>query len=135
MESIEYHTISFRPFLSLDKDKVLDVWKDGRETLRLSAIDQWQKGDYPGEKEFLADKESGEGIAVVKGSSIVAVFALSEEKEKDYEDPSLDWTDRDGRYLVIHRSAVKKEWRRNGIMGKIFSYACDIALERGCSSV
>ena len=123
----------FRPFLPSDKEDVISVWRDGRESLYLAGIDQWQKGDYPGEREFLSDKESGEGVAVVLKGKIVAAFAISPREEEDYSLPCLKWKGTD--YLSIHRSAVLRSHRGQGIMGEIISYAQEKALSMGKDSI
>ena len=134
MESSRENKLSFRPFLPQDKEEILNIWREGRESLSLSSVSQWQKGDYPGEREFFQDLESGEGIAVVLDSMVVGVFALTEGEEADYSNPGLSW-ERGGGYLTIHRSAVKKEYRGKGIMGEIISFSEKTAALKGLNSL
>ena len=65
-----------REFLPSDKDAVLAIWRQGRSFLSENGVNQWQKGDYPGEEEFLLDYRKERGRAVVKDGEVVGVFAF-----------------------------------------------------------
>ena len=116
---------SIRELKPNDKESVLAIWSEGRSFLKEMGVSQWQKGDYPGEEAFLEDLKENIGRVVVHGSTIVAVFAFTLTPETSYSTLKGSWKTKEGEYLTIHRSAVKKEEKGKGIMGLILSYAAD----------
>ena len=104
---------SIRELIPDDKESVLAIWSEGRSFLKEMGVSQWQKGDYPGEEAFLEDLKENIGRVVVHGSTIVAVFAFTLTPETSYSTLKGSWKTKEGEYLTIHRSAVKKEEKGN----------------------
>lgn len=128
-------SFSIRSFLPEDRVSVIRIWKEGRLSLKRKGINQWQKGDYPGENEFLEDLRQERGKVIVLDGCVVAAFAYTTEAEPSYSTLSGEWLNRDGGYLTIHRSAVAKRYRGMGIMGFILSSSLLLAGELGLKSV
>lgn len=124
-----------REFLPSDKDAVLAIWRQGRSFLSENGVNQWQKGDYPGEEEFLLDYREERGRAVVKDGEIVGAFAFTLTPELSYSSLSGSWDTEEGEYLTLHRTAVREDRRGEGIMGAILSFALVLARDNGKKSV
>ena len=116
-----------------DISKILEIVKDAKDFLRNQGVDQWQ-GDYPTKDVFINDINKGnlyvyeEGIvkgfaAIIKGVDITY--------NKIYDGSWLS----DGTYLTIHRIAVKKEARKEGIASKMIEHACKLAKAEGANSI
>ena len=124
-----------REFHPSDKDAVLAIWRQGRSFLSENGVNQWQKGDYPGEEEFLIDSARERGRVVVKDGEIVGAFAFTLTPELSYSSLSGSWDTEEGEYLTLHRTAVREDRRGEGIMGAILSFALVLARDNGKKSV
>lgn len=104
-----------------DIDRVMLVIEDGRELLKWQGNGQWQDG-YPNRDNLLHDIEIGRLFVVPDEDDpdiIVGVCALTY-REEDYHHLYEGAWLTDYPYMVMHRVAVKKEYRGKGYGRKLF---------------
>lgn len=105
---------------ALDLDSIMEIIDQAKAYLKSQKIDQWQDA-YPN-KDVLENDITHDSLYVVKEDNlIIGVFCVG-----DYE-PTYDviykgeWsTNRD--YVVVHRFAVRNEYKGKGVAKYIFDY-------------
>jgi len=121
-------------------DRIMEILADGRRTLSAAGVDQWQVG-YPYRDMVEEDVAEGESYVVEDGGqALVATAMLTLRGEPDYltltgghwlttcpaEQPT---------YAVVHRIAVDRGHKGEGIATFILEGLEGIAAAQGCESV
>lgn len=117
---------------SKDTKEILDLVQACIKDMNLNGIDQWNE-QYPLPEIFISDIKTGSLFAMKDDEEIVGIIVLSGEQDKEYG--PIDWTDKFGKPLVIHRLAVHPKWQRRGFAGKLMDFAEDYAKENTYSSI
>ena len=112
--------------------EILDLVQDCIRDMNLHGIDQWNE-QYPLPEIFISDVESGSLFAMKDEERIVAIIVLSGNQDKEYSE--IDWTDKSGKALVVHRLAVHSKWQRRGIAKKLMEFAEKFARDNGYTSI
>ena len=119
-----------------DIDRVMEIFEDGKEYLRIQGNGQWQDG-YPNRDIFLNDIKNHRLFGILDRDNeniIVAICAITyyeEDYDHLYEGSWLSNYD----YLVIHRTSVKKEYRNMGYGHDLFALFIDTAKQEGYHSL
>jgi len=103
---------------STEIEEIMSVIKDGKEFLKQQGINQWQHGS-PGCSDVENDIKQETSYVYELDGKIVATAMLNT-YDADYEKYLTIWT-KCNNYLVIHRLAVKKEYRSQGIGHKFMN--------------
>ena len=103
---------------STEIEEIMSVIKDGKEFLKQQGINQWQHG-LPGCSDVENDIKQETSYVYELDGKIVATAMLNT-YDADYEKYLTIWT-KCNNYLVIHRLAVKKEYRSQGIGHKFMN--------------
>jgi GNAT superfamily N-acetyltransferase len=116
-------------------DRLEDVRKllsDAVRDMNARGVTQWDE-NYPSLDMLLGDIETGSMFLMVDYGNVIGMIVLTAEQEPEYLD--VDWSDKEGRAVVIHRVAVHPSLQGTGIGGKLFDFAEEHALECGFSSI
>lgn len=119
-------------FITTKKDNlnsIMAIVNDAQNYLASLNIDQWQDG-YPDEEVILNDISNHESFIVENESKeIVGTTMFTTRPEPTYTNIDGSWlTERNTKYGVIHRMAVRNKCRKLGIAKFIFS-ACEQKLK------
>lgn len=98
------------------------ILNDAKAYLASQNIDQWQNG-YPNAKQVENDIKNGESYVVVNNENkILATSMFTLRKEPTYKEViEGKWIiSEDEVYGVIHRMAIKKEYRKLGLASFLF---------------
>lgn len=114
-------------------DAMCAITEQAKANMAAMGIDQWQCG-YPNRAVWEADVAAGAAYVALDEGRIVAVFCYADEPEVAYESLEGAWLT-DGPYATIHRCAVNADLRGRGIIGELFSFACEKAAADGMVSV
>ncbi len=110
-----------------DLDSCWQIILDAKAFIKLNGSLQWQQG-YPKIENIENDIKSSTLYVLEEDGVIKAMIALKQEFTKNYVDIDGKWefppADDD---LVIHRLAVKKEYRGTGCAKKLMLFALDYA--------
>lgn len=98
--------------------EIMSVIEDGKEFLKQQGINQWQHGS-PGRSDIEKDIKQDTSYIYEVSGKIVATAMLNT-YDADYEKYPTLWT-RCNKYLVIHRLAIKEEYRSQGIGHKFMN--------------
>ncbi len=127
----------FRPAAAVDLDAMAQIAAEAKAFLRRQGVDQWQRGAYPDRACFAADIRAGLGHVLARGDAVAAVCALSLDPDPTYRRP-LDgrWlTSDETLYAVLHRVAVSRAFRAQGLAAVLFDAAAALAADRGAQSL
>ena len=100
---------------------ILEIIEDAKTYLASQNIDQWQNG-YPNSAQIENDILNGESFVVINDENqVMATSMFSTNKEPTYKIIEGNWiADEDEVYGVIHRMAIKKEFRKLGLATLLF---------------
>lgn len=109
---------------------IMKIIEEAKEWLKNSGVDQWQNG-YPAEETIQQDIRSGASYLLeTERGEIGAAAAISNQKELSYEKIYQGaWLSLEP-YLVIHRIAVKEQFKRCGYAAELLAFAERLAAER-----
>ncbi|MBQ7922018.1 MAG: GNAT family N-acetyltransferase [Clostridia bacterium] len=129
--------MQFRKAEPADVPVLLDIYEEGRRSIRTFGIDQWQNG-YPAESDVREDIARNRLWLICKDDGqIGGVFAFIDDGEPTY-DRIYDgaWlTDDTQAYAAVHRVAVSLSARGTGAAGRMMEKAVEMAAELGRTSV
>ena len=113
--------MNIRCSISKDVPKIMEIIDDAKELLASQNIDQWQNG-YPNAEQVEQDILNQESYVVFNDEhQIMATAMFTTNPEPTYKIIEGDWIiDESKTYGVIHRLAIKKEFRKLGIASFIF---------------
>lgn len=119
-----------------DVGEMVRIAEAGREKLKKLGIDQWQKGSYPSEPDFVSDIEKGIGYVLADDDKPVGICAVSFNGDRAYDYIEGEWlTGTNTNYAVVHRGAVAPEYQGRGVMVEFLNQIGNMAREEGAISV
>lgn len=133
MNSIDGYT--FRKGTFADFDQIVEVIEDGKSSIGKLGIDQWQNG-YPPIETIKNDIESGNVYLLVKNDVVVATATVIFDEEITYKRIyEGNWLTQDDDYAVVHRMAVRNDFKLQGLASEMMGIVLDMSKLRGVSSV
>jgi len=105
-----------------DVPSIMNIINDAKAYLASQNIDQWQNG-YPNEEQVKNDIEKEESFVVVNDENqVMATSMFTLRKEPTYKEViSGKWIiPEEETYGVVHRLAIKKEYRKLGLATFLF---------------
>jgi predicted GNAT family acetyltransferase len=104
-----------------DITEIMIIISDAKQYLKSQNIDQWQNG-YPNAEQVENDIKNGESYVVMNDKNIIIATAMfTTNKESTYKVIDGNWIiNEDENYGVIHRMAIKKEFRKFGLATFLF---------------
>jgi GNAT superfamily N-acetyltransferase len=104
-----------------DIPKIMIIIEDAKAYLASQKIEQWQKG-YPNSEQIENDIKNGESYVVVNDKEqVIATAMFTGNREPTYKIIDGNWRiDESKAYGVIHRMAIKKEFRKFGLATFMF---------------
>ena len=104
-----------------DIKEIIEIIEDAKIYLASLNIDQWQNG-YPNKTEIENDVLNGESYVVLNDQNeIIATSMFTTNPEPTYKIIDGDWIiDASKKYGVVHRLAIKKEYKKMGVATFIF---------------
>ena len=104
-----------------DIPTIIEIIEDAKIYLASLNIDQWQNG-YPNAEQVENDIKKGESYVVLNDENqIIATSMFTTNKEPTYKIIDGTWlVNEHEKYGVIHRMAIKKEFRKFGLATFLF---------------
>jgi len=115
-----------------DTVEILELVREVLKDMNVHGIYQWSD-KYPPRETFKSDIESGTLFAMMDKDQIVGIIVLTEKQDEEYE--QVDWIDKTGKALIVHRLAVHPIWQRMGIADMLLDYAEKFAKDNEYSSI
>ena len=104
-----------------DIPAIIAIINDAKEYLASQKIDQWQNG-YPNAEQVANDIKNNESYVVVNNENeVIATAMFTTNPEPTYKIIDGNWNiDENEKYGVVHRMAIKKEFRKFGLATFMF---------------
>lgn len=110
----------------LDIDNIMVIVREAQQEMKLAGNPQWNaEDDYPSIEKFLNDVASNE-LYVCEDNHTIKGFMTIATDTGEYEE--LLKTSNKPAY-ILHRLAIKKESRKEGLAQNFFKYAENLALK------
>ncbi|MFA5340929.1 MAG: GNAT family N-acetyltransferase [Clostridia bacterium] len=114
---------------------VMEIFSQAKAALKRMNVDQWQNG-YPSDEAIISDIQNNISYVVKKDCEVVATAAIFVGNEPTY-DRIFDgvWITDNDTYCVIHRIAVKENYKGQSISSDIVSFAGKMAADYNANSI
>lgn len=123
-----------RKSVTEDIPAILEIVRDAQEALHNLGIDQWQNG-YPSVSVIENDIAAGNSYVLVRDDEIVATAAVLFSGEPTYADiHNGEWIT-DHEYAVVHRLAVKQQYKQAGTASYLMDNIEEIVIDYGMRSI
>ena len=126
--------ITHRLATEADLPTVMEIVKQARNALRRARVDQWQ-GENPTEEIFRADIARGELYVLVYEDMVAGLFTLSALPEQCYDALTDGKWHYDGPYCVLHRNALRADFRGTGAAETLMRAVEEESRSRGAVAV
>jgi ribosomal protein S18 acetylase RimI-like enzyme len=113
-------------------DEIMGLLRECAKDMNEQGIYQWDE-TYPPRDYIEADCKSESLFCYKEDSDIIGIIVISKEQESEYE--NVNWTDNRGKFLVVHRLAVRPKWQRSGLGRQMMIFAEEYATENGYFSI
>ena len=126
--------LTYRPAAEADLPDILEIVRQAKDGLRRNRVDQWQ-GNYPTADLFRADIAAGACYVLEYEGETAGVFVLTNDPEPEYDAIT------DGRwrsappYCVLHRSAIRADFRGTGAADALIRAVEELTARRGGTAV
>ena len=109
-----------------DLDNIMDIIREIQKEMKAENNPQWNEDDdYPNKEKFITDIEN-KSLYIYEGEDIIKGFIAITKDNGEY-DELLETTNKPA--FILHRIAIKKDNRKEGIATILFNYAEDLAKE------
>lgn len=129
--------MTIRKSILEDVPAIMNIINDAKKLLASKHIDQWQNG-YPNAAQIENDINKSESFVVVNDDdTIMATSMFTLRKEPTYKKIiGGEWLVAEHKdYGVIHRLAIKKEFRKLGLATLLFEKFHQVLLEKNIQSL
>lgn len=129
--------MTIRKSILEDVPAIMNIINDAKKLLASKHIDQWQNG-YPNAAQIENDINKSESFVVVNDDdTIMATSMFTLRKEPTYKKIiGGEWLVAEHKdYGVIHRLAIKKEYRKLGLATFLFDKFHQVLLEKNIQSL
>jgi len=107
-------------------DEIMEIIRVIKKEMKEEKNPQWNEEDnYPSREKFLSDIENKNLYIYEEGKILKGFIAITKDSNEYVE---LLKTSEKPAY-ILHRLAIKKEYRKEGIASKLFEYAEKLAKE------
>lgn len=115
-----------------DLERIMALIAECVRVMQEGGSDQWNES-YPNRDVIAEDIEQGTLYVFEDDGTPAGIIVLDENEAEEYL--SIDWVQKEGRHLVMHRLAVHPEIQGKGIARRLLAFAEDQAAREGYSSI
>ncbi|WP_100065883.1 GNAT family N-acetyltransferase [Miniphocaeibacter massiliensis] len=126
--------MEFRKTKLKDIDQILEIYRQGSESLKRDGVDQWQN-EKPDTKTLMTDIEMEESYVLVEDNNVKGTAAVIFGGEKTYDLIFNGMWFNDEEYCTIHRLAVSEESKRKGLAKAMMDEIEKLCKSKGIYSI
>ncbi|MEO5911741.1 MAG: GNAT family N-acetyltransferase [Pelobium sp.] len=112
--------------------QIFEVFKNCKQTMELENIFQWNES-YPNFNNILEDINNEQLYEIFCDNNIIGVICINNKQEPEYK--KIDWSDKNGKALIIHRLAVNPLFQNKGFATKLMTFAENYASNSDFTSI
>lgn len=102
------------------------------DKMNAEQIFQWDE-QYPSREIIKKDISEGSAFGFFESDELRGYIVLNEEYSPEYN--SLEWKDKNGTALIVHRLSIKADCQGQGIAKQLMMFAEEYAINNGYSSI
>lgn len=126
--------MEFRKATLSDTSSILEIIRQAQAYLKSQGINQWQN-NYPTMETIRKDIENQNSYVLIKDGFILGTVAVSFDGEKTYEKIYEGEWKTNQPYAVVHRIALREEYKGQGLSSVIMDRIEAMCRERGVYSI
>jgi ribosomal protein S18 acetylase RimI-like enzyme len=115
-----------------EMDEIMELIAKCVQVMQAGGSDQWDE-HYPNREIISLDIERGSLWVCEENNAVAGILVLDEHQSEQYEE--IEWTEKQGPHLIMHRLAVHPEVQGKGIARRLSTYAEEYARQNGYSSI
>lgn len=113
-------------------DEIMNMYASCVDGMQKANIDQWDS-TYPNRKIISEDIRNKSFYIFLINDKIIGGINIDKIQDKTYLD--VEWKDKDNKFLVVHRLAVRQEFWKKGIGNKLMIFAESLVKEKKLNSI
>ena len=113
-------------------DEIMKMYASCVDGMQKANIDQWDS-TYPNRKIISEDIRNKSFYIFLNNDKIIGGINIDKIQDKTYLD--VEWEDKDNKFLVVHRLAVRQEFWKKGIGNKLMIFAESLVREKKLNSI
>lgn len=126
--------MEFRKSTEADIDEIMKIINQAQQYLKGQNIDQWQN-NYPNIQVIKQDILDESSYVLTEGDLIIGTVCISFDGERTYDKIYEGQWKSNQDYAVIHRIAIRDEYKGRGYSGYIIKKAEEMCLKRNVHSI
>lgn len=126
--------MEFRKATLSDANSILEIIRQAQAFLKSQGVNQWQN-NYPTMETIQKDIRDQIGYVLVKDGIILGTVAVSFDGEKTYDKIYEGEWKTNQPFAVVHRIAVREEYKGQGLSSFILNQIEAMCRERGVYSI
>jgi ribosomal protein S18 acetylase RimI-like enzyme len=115
-----------------DTGEIMELIAKCVQAMQAGGSDQWDDS-YPNREIIGRDIERGTLYTYIADEAIAGIIVLDELQNEMYRE--IEWSQEQGRHLIMHRLAVHPEVQGKGIARKLIAFSEEHARREGYSSI
>lgn len=121
-------------------EQIMAITNEAKAQLKRMGVDQWQKG-YPSLEVWQQDIAHGSAYVALDDelNGVMGAFSFFTTRDASYDEIDGSWLTgnllEDGTYASLHRVCVADNCKGQGVVGRMFQYAFDLAKAQGIASL
>ncbi len=137
---MEEVTMRFQVACEKHLEQIMAITNEAKAQLKRMGVDQWQKG-YPSLEVWQQDIAQGNAYVVLddETDAVMGAFSYLNTRDASYDEIEGSWLTgdcfEDGRYASLHRVCVADRCKGQGVVGRMYQYASDLAKAQGIASL
>lgn len=126
--------MEFRKSTEKDINNIMAIINEAQIQLKTQNVDQWQN-NYPNADSIKSDIKNNYSYVLIREHKIIATVAISFDGEKTYNNIYDGKWLTNYSYAVIHRMAVKNEFKGTGVASELIKCVEEECIEKSIHSI
>lgn len=112
--------------------QIFEIFQDCKHAMEKEGIFQWTEC-YPSFDLVAGDVSKRHTYGIYQENKCLGVITINTDEEPEYE--SVNWEDKDGLVMVIHRLAISPLYQQQGFGKQLMDFAENYSLQNGYTSI
>lgn len=113
------NTLFYRVAVAEEREAVVKLLEEVKAAMAENGINQWDE-QYPNINDINSDIAKNQLHTIYMGNKLAGVYVVNEEADNAYK--FGNWTDTEGKYIVLHRLCVAPKFQHMGIATRIMEH-------------